>query len=184
MGTDIYHRATQASTYRGGRCIFINNRSRKLLSENLADVAVHSHFVLSLRTFPLPCCLLFLSISSFNGQFISFLLYLMQAPFSAGHIPCTPAWGGSMHPTSSSGNSCFILVFLRYNFVQLLLLAWFFVITTVMTSDRVKQTFPQARGFLCSYSINCNGGDAGLYIYVYMYVYVYKLPQHRTTSQG
>lgn len=117
-------------------------------------------FCSKLKDVPSPVAI---SISSFNCQFTSFLLYLMQPPFSAGHILCTPSSrGDSFHPTSSSGNSRFILLFLCYHLVQFLLIVPFFVVTTAMTADGVKQTFSQAKCFLRSYSINCNGGDAGV----------------------
>lgn len=91
-----------------------------------------------------------------------------SSPFSTWRNPhflqivFSPPRGGSFHPNSSSGNSHFILMFLCHNFVQLMPLGWFSVVATAMTSDGVKQTFAQARVFLHSCSINCNGRDAGM----------------------
>lgn len=61
---------------------------------------------------------------------------------------------GAAQPTPP-GNSQFIPMFLWYHFLQLLLLARIFVVTTAMTSDGAKRTFSPAWCFL-----GCTRGDA------------------------
>jgi len=131
----VYPRAMKAPMYQhGSRCISITTKAESLSSKTWVML-----------------------------QFTQLSVHVLSSLPDATTIFCIPlSWAGSFHPTSSSGNSRFTLVFLCNNFGQLLLLAQFFLVTTTMTSDGVQQTFPQARCFLRSCSISCDGGDAAV----------------------
>lgn len=109
-------------------------------------------FCTKLKDVPSPVAFSFSPSVHSTVSWSPFSSTIFCGPCSLISIP-----GGSFHPSSSSGNSCFTLLFLCHNFVQLLFLAWFFVLTTAMTSDR---DFFTSKVFSVQQLMSCDGGDA------------------------